>query len=123
MEVKKWSYSPPANLSTDQKIVSYLDFDIMKKRNAIKKGVACRFTCRFDIGKETVLTYVGEDSYVMDFSDILDKKELLTMIRNSYSKFCEKFEFRKLGTELHSSFICPLDESMIDLDGILPMLI
>jgi hypothetical protein len=66
---------------------------------------------------------VGEDSYVIDFTDVIDKNELLTMIRNSFSKFKEKFDLRKSGTILRDRTLAPLDESNIDLDTILPLLI
>jgi hypothetical protein len=44
------------------------------------------------------------------------------MIRNSYAKFKEKFDLRKLGTVLHDKSLTLLDESNIDLDAILPLL-
>ena len=94
----------------------------MKKRAATKKGIACRFSCRFVIENETILEYVAEDSYVIDLADKIDKNELLTMIRNSYSKFKEKFDLRKLGTVLQDKSIGALDETKIDLDAILPLL-
>ncbi|MBI4945414.1 MAG: hypothetical protein HY840_03325 [Bacteroidetes bacterium] len=115
--VTKWTYNPPTDTSVgEKKIISSLEFDIMKKRNSVKKGILCRFTAEFEIGNEQVLIYVGEDSYVMDFEDVVDKNELQTMIRNSYSKFNEAFEFRKLSTVLHSNYVKPFDESIIDYD-------
>jgi hypothetical protein len=94
----------------------------MRKSASTKKGVACRLTCRFTVADETILEYVGEDSYVIDFEDIIDKNELITMIRNSYSKFKEKFDLRKFGTELQNSSLRALDESKIDADSILTQL-
>ena len=44
------------------------------------------------------------------------------MIRNSYSKFKEKFDFRKSGTVLQHKSEIALDETEIDLDAILPLL-
>ncbi len=122
--VTKWEYNPPADPAiANEKTISHLDFDIMKKRNSIKKGIACKFTARFIKGEHTVLTYVGEDSYVIDFADVIDRNELINMIRNSYLKFYEKFEFRKLATSLNTSVVCTLDESLIDFDGLLHLLI
>jgi hypothetical protein len=41
------------------------------------------------------------------------------MIRNSFSKFKERFDLRKLGTALEDKTLRPLDESQINLDAIL----
>ncbi len=122
--VTEWNYHPPANFndSTD-KILNFITLDVMKKRASTKKGIACRFTCHFLSGKENVLTYVGEDSYVIDFTDVIDKKELLVMVRNSYSKFKDKFDLRKLGTILQERTLSTLEETNIDLDTVLPLLI
>jgi len=121
--VTEWNYYPPAgfNESTD-KILSFTSLDVMKKRAATKKGIACRFTCYFVIGQEKILDYMGEDSYVIDLPDVIDKHELLIMIRNSFSKFREKFDVRKLGTILQDRTLALLDESSINLDAILPLL-
>src|SRR5664279_2772408 len=121
--VTEWNYFPPAgfNEATD-KILSFTSLDVMKKRAATKKGIACRFTCYFAIGKEKILDYIGEDSYVIDLPDVIDKHELLIMIRNSFSKFRDKFDVRKLGTILQDRTLAPLEESSINLDAILPLL-
>jgi hypothetical protein len=121
--VTKWNYFPPAgfNEATD-KILSFTSLDVMKKRAATKKGIACRFTCYFVVGQEKILDYIGEDSYVIDLPDIIDKHELLIMIRNSFSKFRDKFDVRKLGTILQDRTLAPLEESSITLDAILPLL-
>lgn len=122
--VTEWNYHPHVNLNeTEAKILSFTSLDVMKKRASTKKGIACRFTCHFVIGNENILIYVGEDSYVIDLADIIDKNELLIMIRNSFSKFKEKFDLRKVGTILQDRTLVPLDESDIDLDAILPLLI
>jgi hypothetical protein len=124
MEVTNWHYHPPTKpINDDTKYISYTDFDVMRKRATTKKGLACRFTCQFKIGEETVLEYVGENSYVIDFEDFIDRPELLKMIRNAFEKFNEKFNFRKLGTILSDKTLSPLNESLIDLDAILPLLI
>lgn len=121
--VSEWHYQPPMNSIYEGKsLVSSLTLDVMRKRAANKKGIACRFSTRFTIENETILEYVGEDSYVIDLADVIDKRELLTMIRNSYSKFKEKFELRKSGTVLWDKSLSLLDESKLDLDSILPLL-
>ena len=121
--VTEWSYQPPINFNADEeKLLSYTSLDVMKKRAATKKGIACRFTCYFVFGNETILIYVGEDSYVIDFADVIDKNELLKMIRNSYSKFKEKFDVRKLGTIVQNRTLAPLEETNIDLDAVIPLL-
>ncbi len=121
--VTEWHYHSPVN-STDarEKISHFISLDVMKKRASTKKGIACRFSCHFTIENETILEYVAEDSYVIDLEDKIDKNELLIMIRNSYSKFKEKFDLRKFGTELQDRSLRTLDETKIDLDAILPLL-
>ncbi len=44
------------------------------------------------------------------------------MLRNSFANFEEKFEFRKLGTILQNENLRPPDETVIDLDRIVPLL-
>jgi hypothetical protein len=122
--VSEWHYHPPAGFNeAGDKILSFTSLDVMKRRSSTKKGIACRFTCHFVFGNETILEYVGEDSYVIDLADVIDKNELLTMIRNSFSKFKDKFDLRKFGTILQDRTLAPLDESNIDLETILPLLI
>ena len=121
--VTEWQYRPPVNSMGDEsKISNYTSLDVMKKRKGTKKGIACRFSCRFVRDNETILEYVAEDSYVIDLADIIDKNELIKMIRNSYSKFQEKFDLRKFGTALQPHSLRTLDEHKIDLDAILPLL-
>jgi hypothetical protein len=122
--ITKWQYHPPVNSIEDnpEKLFSSISFDVMKKRAASKKGIACRFTVRFEFENKTILEYVAEDSYVIDLQDIIDKSELQRMIRNSYSKFNEKFEFKKFGTVLRDKSLLPFDESKYDLDPILALL-
>jgi hypothetical protein len=123
MVVTEWHYHPPLNSGeTGKKISSSVILDVMKKRASNKKGIACRFSCRFVFEKETLLEYAAEDSYVIDLADRIDKNELRNMIRNSYAKYKEKFDLRKLGTVLQNSSLSPLDEPGIDLDAILPLL-
>ena len=122
--ITEWNYQPPLNYNEEEdKILSFTSLDVMKKRTSTKKGIACRFTCHFVIENKTILEYVAEDSSVIDLADVIDKNELLTMIRNSYSKFKEKFDLRKFGTILHGRTLAPLDESQIGLDSILPLLV
>ncbi len=124
MVVTNWHYHPPTQpLTETSSIKSTLGFDVMRKRASTKKGIACRFTCVFKIDGAFVLEYVGENSYVIDFEDVIDRAELLKMIRNAYTKYNEIFDFRKLATELANTSLTPLNESIIDLDAILPLLI
>jgi hypothetical protein len=122
--ITKWQYHPPVNSIEDdpEKLFSSIAFDVMKKRASTKKGIACRFTVRFDFENKTILEYVGEDSYVIDLQDIIDKNELQRMIRNSFSKFKEKFEFKKLATVLRDKSLLSFDETKYDLDPVLALL-
>ena len=122
--ITKWQYHPPVNSIEDdpEKLFSSISFDVMKKRATTKKGIACRFTIRFEFENETILEYVGEDSYVIDLQDIIDKNELQRMIRNSFSKFKEKFEFKKLATVLRDKSLLSFDETKYDLDPVLALL-
>jgi len=121
--VTEWIYMPPGNFSDKEgKITSHISLDVMKKSAPTKKGIACRFSCKFFYGSDTILLYVGEDSYVIDLADKIDKYEILKMIRNSYAKFIEKFEFRKLGTILQDKKLKSLDEANINIDAIVPLL-
>ena len=121
--VSKWLYNPPANAFTGtEKITSTIEFDVMRKRVSTKKGIACRFTCNFTVDEDSILTYVGEDSYVIDLEDEIDRAELQRMIENSYSKFTDKFELKKLSTALVNHSLKPLNPSLIDLDALLPLL-
>jgi hypothetical protein len=122
--VSKWLYHPPSNMVEDdgRKLTSSVTLEVMKKTAPTKKGLACRFTIQFVFDNETILEYSGEDSYVIDLDDVIDRKELRTMIRNSYSKFKEKFDVRKLGTVLKNKTLLPLDETKYDLDPVLLLL-
>jgi len=122
--ISKWEYYPPANSieGKPEKLSSSVGLDVMKKRAKTKKGIACRFTCQFVFENETILEYVAEDSYVIDLQDVINKNELQRMIRNSYSKFKEKFEFKKLGTVLRDKSLLPFDETKYDLEPVLLLL-
>jgi len=122
--ISKWEYHPPVNSIEEagDKLTSYISLDVMKKRTSSKKGIACRFSIEFIFEKQAILEYVAEDSYVIDLPDVIDKNELCTMIRNSYSKFKEKFDLRKLTTVLHNKTLLPFDETKYDLDPILLLL-
>lgn len=122
--INKWDYNPPTKSIEDdpEKLFSFISLDVMKKRASTKKGIACRFTIRFVFEKEAILEYAAEDSYVIDLQDRIDKNELQRMIRNSYSKFKEKFEFKKLGTVLRDKSLLPFDETKYDLDPVLLLL-
>ena len=121
--VTDWDYNPPAQaIAADETVSNFTTLDVMKKRAATKKGLACRYTSKFVYKNETILTYVGENSYVIDLEDKIDKNELLRMLRNAYTKFDEKFQLRKIGTVLKDASLTPLDESSINVDAILPLL-
>ena len=122
--VTKWQYRPSVNPIEEkpEKLFSFISLDVMKKTAPTKKGIACRFTIRFVFENDTILEYVGEDSYVIDLHDIIDKNELQRMIRNSYSKFQEKFEFKKLATVLSNKSLLPFDETKYDLNPVLLLL-
>lgn len=122
MIVTKWHFHL-SNISTNlAQLTNKTTMDVMQKRNAIKKGIACRLNCQFKNGDEPILDYTAEHSYVIDFDDVVDKQELLRMFRNSFSDFEEKFDFRKLGTVLQHEKLRPMDETAIDLETVLPLL-
>jgi len=122
--VTEWDYNPPAEpLAPEETVSNFTTLDVMKKHAATKKGLACRYTSKFVYKNETILTYVGENSYVIDLQDKIDKNELLRMLRNAYTKFDEKFQLRKIGTVLKDASLTPLDEQSINIDVILPLLV
>ena len=121
--VTEWIYLPAADATEgDIKAISVTGLDIMKKRAPTKKGIACRLSCKFMVGEDTILLYMAEHSYVIDLEDKIDKAELIRMFKNSFNQFNEKFEIRKLGTVLQNCSLSPLDESRIDYNAILPLL-
>jgi hypothetical protein len=123
MVVTKWNYTPPSEqIAADAALLSFTSLAVMKKRAPTKKGIACQLTASFVYENKTILEFVGEDSYVIDLDDIIDKGELLNMIRNSFSKFEEKFDFRKLGTLLHNRALQPLNETRLELEPVLQLL-
>lgn len=123
MMVTKWQMHGSENTVDIKMVTNHTTLEVMRKRNAIKKGIACRLTCVFVQGNVPLLEYVAEHSYVIDFAEVIGKNELLNMIRNSFTQFNEKFEFRKLGTVLQQEQLTPIDETVIDLDPILPLLL
>lgn len=122
MVVDEWIYLPSTRAAEDDRISADLEMEVMKKSAPTKKGLAFRHTCKFKKGKDVILLYVAQDSYVIDLEDRVDLSEILTMIRNSYSKFREKFEFRSLGTELQNKPLPVLDEFRLDVKAILALL-
>ena len=123
MIITKWHYTPHAlPLENDETIEHITTLEVMKKRASTKKGIACRLSCCFTVKDIIILEYAGEDSYVIDLDDVIDRAELLVMIGNSFTKFNEHFDFRKLGTLVQNSSISPLNETMMDLDPILLLL-
>jgi hypothetical protein len=122
--IRTWIYHPPFNSTEDErkKISGTITLEVMRKRAGTKKGIACRFTTEFVFENEMILEYAAEDSYVIDLQDIIDKNELYTMLRNSYSKCKEKFDFKKLGTELWNESLPPFDENKYELDPVMVLL-
>ena len=120
--VNEWIYMPPAGFGSADKINTEITLEVMKKTAPEKKGLACRFTFRFHCGKDPILLYVAQDSYVIDLEDKINATDVHTMLRNSYSKFKETFDLRKLGTILQNRSLIPLNEAGIDVDAILPLL-
>jgi len=122
MVVSQWYFHLDNISNTAEQFSNTTTLDVMRKRNAIKKGLACRLHCRFANSQGPVLDYVGEHSYVIDFEEVIDRNELLKMFRNSFTGFEEKFDLRKLGTILQNENLRPIDEKVIDVDAILPLL-
>ena len=120
--VNEWIYIPPANIDSIEKISSDITLEVMRKSAPEKKGLACRFTCRFVDKENTILLYIAQDSYVIDLEDSVDANEIRRMIRNSYAKYKEKFDLRKLGTVLHNTQLKMLDESHLDIGQIASLL-
>ena len=124
LEITTWDYKGFSRpIEETEYIPSEVSLEVMKKRNSQKKGIALRFTTKFTLEKEIILECSGEHSYVIDFEDVIDENELINMIRYSYQNFKEKFDFRKVSTILQNRSLQSLDESEINLDGIIPMLI
>ena len=120
--VTEWIFLPTVSIKSDSIVKSETGLDVMQKRAHTKKGLAVRLTSRIQIDNVPVLLYVAEHSYVIDLEDVVDKAELVKMLRNSFNQFNEKFEIRKQGTILVNCFLSPLDERKIDYDNILPLL-
>lgn len=121
--INKWNYQPPANsIEAGSALSSFLTLDVQRKRTATKKGIACRFTCEFVFEKQTILEYVAGDTYVIDLPDVIGISDLHTMAKNSYSKFKEAFDLRKLGTVLQDKTLLPFDEKMYDFGPVLALL-
>lgn len=124
MVVTKWHYTPPAEpIAEDAAILGFTSLAVMRKRAPTKKGIACQLTSSFVFNNTTILEFVGEDSYVIDLDDVIDKGELLNMVRNSFSKLEEKFDLRKLGTILHNRALQPLNETRLELEPVLALLV
>ncbi len=121
--ISKWNYTAPVNrVEDDEQLAGRISLSVMKKKAPTKKGIACRFNCEFFFEDQLILEYEAADSYVIDHTDIIDMKEVQTMVGNCYNKFTEKFDFRKLGTVLHNKAMVPFNEKIYDLNFILPML-
>jgi hypothetical protein len=120
--INEWTYISPGTPDSLEEINSELSLEVMRKSAPTKKGLACKFTCRYFNGDKTILIYVAQDSYVIDLDDAIDAAEVHRMIRNTYSKFKEKFDLRKLGTVLKHASMHPFDETKMDISEILHFL-
>lgn len=121
--VTKWEFIQPLNYNEAiDELNSFVTFEVMKKTAATKKGIACRFSCRFDFKDVTILDYVAENSYVIDFEELINQQDLHTMISNTYTLFKEKFDLRKLGTLLHNKTLKMIDVTKYDLDPVILLL-
>ena len=120
--VSEWEYNPPSKPMQPEQLTSSVELEVMKKRAAGKKGIACRFTCKFMFEDAAVLKYVAADTYVIDPGDNIDMNELHTMINNSYTKFTDTFNIRKLGTVLQHKKLLSFDEKRYELEPILQLL-
>ena len=121
--VVEWIYLDPGELRASDKVTNSTSLEIMKKRAADKKGIACRFTNHFKVNDKIYLNYIAEDSYVIDLKDIVDRKELVTMITNAHSKFEEEFNKRRFTTAFINYSLAPFDANLVNLDAILPLLL
>lgn len=120
--ISKWKYTAPVNPVVDEeKLKGRITLSVMKKRAPTKKGIACRFNCEYLYDDQLILEYEAADSYVIDLEDIIDMNELHTMVGNTYNKFTEKFDFRKMGTVLHDTAMVPFYEKKYDFNLILPL--
>lgn len=123
MIITKWHYTPHAiPVENEETVENITTLEVMRKRAPTKKGIACRLSCCFTIKDITILEFAGEDSYVIDLEDVIDRAELLVMIGNSFTKFNDHFDFRKLGTLVQGRSISPINETMMDLDPVLSLL-
>ena len=73
MMVTEWQLHSAADTVDMKGITNYTTLEVMKKRAATKKGIACKLRCRFMNGEEPVLDYTAEHSYVIDLEDTIDK--------------------------------------------------
>src|SRR6476661_8867912 len=122
--VDEWIYREPASaLVPGDQTMADLTLEVMRKSAPGKKGLACRFTYRMENEAGIILLYVARDSYVIDLGDKVDKAEILKMIRNTYSKFREKYDLRKIGTILQNEPLKAFDETSLDIDPIYQLLL
>ncbi len=123
LQVSKWDYVLPKDFNPSEGTIrEHTKLDVMRKRAATKKGLACKFTSFFTIGNITILEYSAEHSYVIDLDEVIDRSELVSMIKNTHSQFSERFDLRKLGTALQDSSIREFEEDKYDINEILPLL-
>ena len=121
--VVEWIYLDPGIIDKEKDVIANsTSFEVMKKLKGDKKGLACRFGTLVTVNGKIYLNFIAEDSYVIDMADIVDRKELITMITNSYSKFEAEFNKRKFTTAFISYTLSPFYAEKVDVDTILPLL-
>ena len=59
---------------------------------------------------------------MIDPNDIIDQDELLRMVNNTYQKFTEAFEIRKLMTVLWDKALLPFNDKIHDWVPVLELL-
>ena len=119
----EWIYLDPGIINKEKDVVTNTtSFEVMKKSKGDKKGLACRFGTLVKVNDKIYLNFIAEDSYVIDMADVIDKKELTTMISNSHSKFEAEFNKRKFTTAFISYTLSPFYVEKVDFDAMLPLL-
>jgi hypothetical protein len=53
--INEWTYIPPEPSHSVEEINSELSLEVMRKSASTKKGLACKFTCRYFNGDKTCL--------------------------------------------------------------------
>ena len=120
--VDEWIYLPPAIVENAEAISSDVSLQVQRKSASTKKGLACRFTCVIQYQSTVILSFIAQDSYVIDLDDVVEADEVRRMIKNSYSKFKEKYNFKRLGTVLQDIELGEYNEQILDVEEIVGFL-